>query len=152
MASTMSFPGEEILHLLVGGCRQLCLHKRGDGRIGHLHKVGASQFPCCLLFDRIWVTLNKSHYSHFSGQKWTDLVETRHLLRFLTNSRIGRKIDKWSTPVIGSTCDSQLICIWLYILHVCFPPKLPKWFYIYIVIAAFVVFIKYWLAAKEMKQ
>ena len=41
MASTMSFPGEEILHLLVGGCRQLCLHKRGDGRVGHFHKVGA---------------------------------------------------------------------------------------------------------------
>ena len=147
----MSHPGEEILHLLVGGCRQLFLHKRGDGRIGHLHKVGASQFPCCLLFDRIRVTLNMSHYSNFSGQKWIDLGETRHLLRFLINSRTGRKINKWSRAVIRSTCDSHLICIWLYILHLCFSSKLPKWFNIYIVISAFVVFIKYCLAAKELK-
>ena len=85
----MSDPGEEILHLLVGGCWQLCLHKRGDGRIGHFHKVGASQFIYCLLFGSICSTS-----LIFSGQKWTDLVETRHLLRFLTNSRTGRKINK----------------------------------------------------------
>ena len=65
MVTTMSDPGEEILHLLVGGCRQLCLHKRGDGRIGHFHKVGASKLLCCLLFDRIRVPLNMLQYSHF---------------------------------------------------------------------------------------
>ena len=52
----MSDPGEKILHLLVGGCWQLCLHKRGDGRIGHFHKVGASQFIYWLLFGSICST------------------------------------------------------------------------------------------------